>query len=572
MSYSGILASCFRRMCAFIRRSNASGHAATWATALIAGMILLGFGARAVAATYSWVSPSKRLTATCVVDEAKDSSTLKIADSGTTPPANLLESFGSAPTLWALSPVTAGFWSDDEKTFFRMSVFKTDMNYLQVYGEVWQFSPTAEGSHDPYPHFDETKQLHPDTLNGEVGDRLAALDPKFPALMFGSNGTVACRWKSPNLLELDNQQMISTSLADRKSSHDYLARWTTESRVDVSGFKTVGMSPIRYALLDAKGKPGPWHELPQSDQDRLRIAIRAGNRDEVARLLAKGANPNADSVVSLPAVACESNQAAILDLLIKAGADVNRSKPPRPAPLAYAVMSTDPAVLDTFLKAKPRPTVTDSAFAYRVVMGGMAGEAQGGPSEISAPVVQRLEALSRAGIDINALDPATSQTPLILAVKSFAPPSFVKKMLTLGADPALRGKDGRSAADVAAVTKQMASLQLLDPAHRSASASSSIPADSPFIGTWEKNDHMLVIALRADGSGALATLFPGVITWKVVDNVAEMEINLPGANRPGVAFHATGQLTDDRRTLEFTCKELTGGNAEALKKAEPPQP
>jgi ankyrin repeat protein len=540
--------------------------------ALIGGTIFLTSGTYLEAASFSWVSPGKHFTATYAVDPGSDSSSFKITDMETSPPTNLMEGGGSAPALWALSPAVAGFWSSDEKTLFLMSVQKTEMNYLQVYGDVWRFSPTAEGSHDPYPHFEDIQQQYPDALNGEVGDKLLTLDPKLPFLLFGLNGTVACRWKSPNLLELDNQQMIQTSSSDRKSSRDYLAQWTTESEVGASGFKTVGMSPIRYAPLDAKGKPGQWKEFPQTDQDRLRIAIRAGEQEETARLLAKGVNPNADSVASLPAIACESNQAAILDLLIKAGADINRSKPPRPAPLVFAVAATDPAILDKLLEAHPRPSVADSALAYRIAIGGMAEEAQGGPRDISEPVVHRLEALAKAGIDINAPDPASGQTPLILAVRFFAPPSFVKKMLALGANPALRGKDGQSAIDIARTTKQTASLQQLDPTHSPANTSPLIPANSPFIGTWQKSDHMLMITLRADGSGALSTLFPGVITWKVVNGIAKMEINLPGANRPGVAFYATGQMDNDGRALRFICKELTGSNAELLEKAEQPHP
>lgn len=173
-----------------------------------------------------------------------------------------------------------------------------------------------------------------------------------------------------------------------------------------------GSAVALAALIFAFGQdstriaPTPAPKLPESAGEALHAAVRAGNLDEVERLVAEGAPVDArDDLGSTPLLdAAWAGKPEIADFLIRHGADVNaRHREAGSTPLEYAVLTGRPAMVGLLLKSGAR-----TAGSYREGQSVLHIAAARG----AAPII---ELLLEAKADVQALD-SNGNTPLDSAV------------------------------------------------------------------------------------------------------------------------------------------------------------
>ena len=209
---------------------------------------------------------------------------------------------------------------------------------------------------------------------------------------------------------------------------------------------------------NASAKNGPFLVTP------LLVAISKNNAEAVDMLLANGANPDLGDPISPLMRAAQVRDAATVEKLIKAGADVNKKQLYGGTPLQGAASVACPAVIDLLLKAGADANATDdggdtpltnAAVGTNITTDlddAMAGRSAYGrvPSLINAE--EAVSLLVKAGADVNRAN-AKGRTPLIIAALA-ADPGMCRLLLSLGADKSAKDATGRTAADYAALTEE----------------------------------------------------------------------------------------------------------------------
>lgn len=502
---------------------------------------------------FTWDSPHHLYRA---IDKQNDA--YKISDtqitSLTNPAARPLFEMGGDAAAALFSPPIRGFWSDDDSRLILVSGRKANTGDLALDCQIIEKNPQTSR----FTLKSEGYQPSPAPVEEEAEDRIFALHPESNSHTVGGYSLVSCRWTGEKTLEIENQLDVSTGV------HNYRAKWTTSLQVTDKGFLTTDLGPIRYAMLDAQRQPGTWQTLPVTDSDRLRLAVRLGQQDKATDLLNKGVNPNAYSNVSLLSIAIGKDDSTMIEILLKAGADVNRVDSIPEPPLDLAMMTPDGRVFDLIMAAHPTTSHDINEDAYFDLYGGLGlhyGALQVLDPKINpkagpalAELERRLGILKLAGFDINAADDKTGETILMTAVKDHAALPILQKLVAAGANPTQRNKAGNSSADLAADEKEIDVLRFLDVDHSHAALLSDhdIPAGSPFVGSWGSGDDMEGLELKTDGSGTFASMFACNVAWKQSGDVASLELVPMKGNWPnGTALKGTAHVTPDGKKLKL---------------------
>ena len=295
--------------------------------------------------------------------------------------------------------------------------------------------------------------------------------------------------------------------------------------------------------------------------------------DVVSALLAKGVDPNKDPHDNLAALAAFRNSASVLEVLLKAGVDINRNPPGISWALDCAVAAQDPAVLQEMLTRKTN-AANDSAFdVYEGLIGtlprkeayaDMLGKFR--PADEEALFLRKLQMLIAAKYDIDGADDKTGKTALILAVDAHFSPKLIQALLSAGADPYRKDKNGKSAVDLAADTRQLSILRLLDTRHHYENLLNgyAVAANSPLVGTWTAGDDE-GLTLAADGTGNFVdTMFVSKVTWKEAGGIAHIEFH--SIADPDTSLTGNAKLTVDKSTLALEIDWPNGREQDTLQR------
>jgi ankyrin repeat protein len=228
-----------------------------------------------------------------------------------------------------------------------------------------------------------------------------------------------------------------------------------------------GGTPLRWAtdleavraLLLAGANPNAQHvddETPDAALTPLHVAINRGDLLEAEALIVNGANPNAPNAEGLPPLAqviqappfavnnTAEKQASFVRLLLKYGADLNRTVP-LCGPTGKMVVSESAAARSQQLGMKPSDGITMLSMA-----------AANGEEEVIA-------ALLAAHSDINRRS-GRGMTALHWAALA-GQPRIVYHLLRNGAAPDIRDDAGRTALEIArGLGQDLVVLQLAGPA------------------------------------------------------------------------------------------------------------
>ena len=500
-------------------------------TCVIMGALFLGTPLAQSDQTFTWDSPHHLYRATNKQDNARQISDTQIT-SLTDPAARPLFEMGGGAVAGILSPPIHGYWSDDDSRLILVSGGKTDAGYLALECQIIEKDPQT--SRFTLKSKDYQPSLAP--VEEEAADQLFALFKESKAHTVDGYSVSSSRWTGENTLEIENQLDLSAGNTGGRDVHHYRTKWTSSVHVTDMGNFTTDLGPIRYAVLDALRQPGVWQTLPITDHARLLTAVRLGQQEEVSDVLKKGMNPDAYPGLSLLSIAIGRDDPVIVEMLLKAGADVNRVDSIPEPPLDLAMMTSDGRVFDLIMAAHPPPSHDKSEDAYFDLYGGLGlhyGPLQAldpktnpkaGPA--LAELERRLGALKLAGFDINAADDKTGETILMSVVEDHAALPILQKLVAAGANPTQRNKAGKSSADLAADEKEIDVLRFLDVDHSHAVLlrDHDIPAGSPFVGSWGSDDDMEVLELKTDGSGMYASMFGCNVAWKQSGDNASLEL------------------------------------------------
>jgi ankyrin repeat protein len=191
---------------------------------------------------------------------------------------------------------------------------------------------------------------------------------------------------------------------------------------------------ILDALLSANADT---NVFDRSGHTPLAIAIDSYNLRVVRRLLAKGANPNADlGETSVLGLACLRGRFEIVQALLTAGAKVTSSRQDVRQPLVYAARS--PEVLSLLLAHGAKPNAKSKGGFSPL----MSAANEGVPSCVSH--------LLRAGAMVNSKD-RQGKTALMYAVshRRGSSKEIVRQLLRVGAATELRDRNGHTALEYA---------------------------------------------------------------------------------------------------------------------------
>lgn len=167
------------------------------------------------------------------------------------------------------------------------------------------------------------------------------------------------------------------------------------------------------------------------------MAARAGRVERVSALLAEGAKVNSrdrngDSPLNM---ASAKGNAALVDVLLQAGADVNLANLAGVTPLMGAAFGSNAEIVERLLAAGARIDPVD-----RVKKNVATYAAANGCKDC-------LVALIQAGTPVNA--PLDSDLTLLMWAAAYGHEAAVRLLLAKGADPGLKDRRGKTAADMA---------------------------------------------------------------------------------------------------------------------------
>jgi len=189
--------------------------------------------------------------------------------------------------------------------------------------------------------------------------------------------------------------------------------------------KTVGRIWLSGVIVFSFLLPG----FNTSLASELIDATRAGDAERIARLLTDGPDLNAATGDGMTAVhwAAQSGNAAILELLLNAGAEVDpTTRIGSYTPLHIASARADGAIVGKLLEAGADASATTSN--SKVTALHLAAQEVGG--------AEAVKALLEFGADPNAREGAAGQTPLMFAAGKNRVES-IELLLGAGADPSL---------------------------------------------------------------------------------------------------------------------------------------
>jgi uncharacterized protein len=215
---------------------------------------------------------------------------------------------------------------------------------------------------------------------------------------------------------------------------------------------------------------------PRSPNEALQTAVRAGDLDQVKRLLAAGADVNArDPLGSAPLlVASCSGKTEVAQVLLAMRADVNAARPDAPSsPLECAVLTGQAEIVKLLLASGAHVDTRSSNGQTVLHIAASRGNAQitdlllGAHADVSLVDIEGNTALDAAvlhgrsqvvslliahGADVMSVHVPDGRGPLHEAcVKGFA--NLVPILTTAGADPSQRDRFGQSPLDLALAYK-----------------------------------------------------------------------------------------------------------------------
>ena len=273
-----------------------------------------------------------------------------------------------------------------------------------------------------------------------------------------------------------------------------------EGRTPLHGAALSGNPNIAAMLLDAGAHIDA---LDSQGLSALALACKAGNWTLAAFLLEHGASPNPEGGQPPLIAACSIGEDDIAGgrLLLKHRAKVDAQDRLGRTALLAAALEGHVALVRLLLAAGANPHRTDRNGTTALIEAARAGN----------PAV--IEALGAAGADVAAVD-VHGRDALILACQTpRSSADTIRALLALGADPARRGSDGRTALDhaVAAGRWDLVSALAPDaplPANLRGPASPAAGADTPAD---------LLEALRGEHWSTVSSFETRLAEWPAAD-------------------------------------------------------
>jgi hypothetical protein len=224
-----------------------------------------------------------------------------------------------------------------------------------------------------------------------------------------------------------------------------LYKYMEETRSD-AGATTMAQEIRRECIEKIKDKNA---EVTLQAMHALTISVITGDVATLQRMLSD--SPQQVNVVdaagrALIIIAIENKQLDIIKTLISYDADVNLMSKAGFSPLAVAVNGGDEIIVRTLVMADGELVQPDCNTILH--------------SAISQDQVQRVRLLLLARVPVDNQDYQGS-TPLHVAAR-LGSTSVLKMLLAAGADPSIRDKEGHTAKDVAVMSNQHGSVQVLD--------------------------------------------------------------------------------------------------------------
>ena len=185
-------------------------------------------------------------------------------------------------------------------------------------------------------------------------------------------------------------------------------------------------------------------------QTPLDLALAYKNGNVVAVLLKLGLTIKESQTAADNAIeaATMRGQTEIVRILVDAGYDVNRPTPSGSTCLNDAALKGQKKVAQLLLDHGANVNAADSSGAFALHNAAIGGDAE------------MVEMLLAHGAEIDARDRESDATPLMLAA-SLGRVNAVRALLTHGASPALKDKQGRTALDRARQSDSKETIDLL---------------------------------------------------------------------------------------------------------------